>query len=67
MLDLKHLLRLLAPYLIHTTIPKGRTVCPTQLELLDDQTELEADRVYLGEISSLPVLKKASRNQRARC
>ena len=59
MLDLKHLLRLLAPYLIHTTIPKGRTVCPTQLELLDDQTELEADRVYLGEISSLPVLKKA--------
>ncbi len=57
-LSLHFLCRQLDAYRIRDTVLWGRDTCPHQIELLDAQEILCADRLYLGDPRSLPLLER---------
>lgn len=59
MTSLRHILRQLDPYLIRVHPGVGDYVCPERVELLGSQEVLQADRLYLGDASSVHVLSTA--------
>lgn len=52
-LSLRYLLGRLRSVTVHAAIPPDRDLCPGDLEMLDTQTELLPDRIYLGEAAWL--------------
>lgn len=63
MLSLRFLLRELSPYVVRATLAPGRDVCPTQTELLYDQTVLLPDRLYLGHLAASSAILAAAEQQ----
>lgn len=63
MLSLHFLCRQLDEYRIGEITLKGRDTCPHQIELLDTQPLLRADRLYLGDPRSIPHLEQAQAEQ----
>ena len=57
-LSLHYLCRQLAACRMQDAPPRGRDACPQQIELLDAQEVLRADRLYLGDHHSLPLLAR---------
>ena len=58
MLSLHFLCRQLDGCLMGETPLRSRDACPHQVELLDTQSTLYADRLYLGDTRSVPLLKQ---------